>query len=331
MHKFFNRKIFSVYLKPLLIFCTAVCLAASSATCVFASGHWEERTVSETLDVVKCTMEIDMWHYSGGYWKAGMNGESFSESMELTDAELDGAFGIGDYISSNKYALFEIDIPDKYNKPGWDFAMNFSANFFDRFNTSTASARFSDGKILLYACPVLHFSTYCFDDFFSNLLVSIPLLDITYGQNLYAVWKGATEMGRGYGYFNEAKINSVMTSLIHPWMIKDYTGKFQNGYRINFDGKYDQSDAYSVGYGTFQKAGAVGLYLPYSFSVQLTAYKTESYWVEDPYVPPVSPPDNPYVPPEEPVNPETPSEPNPGDPTSPGAVSTDDWRIHRVS
>ena len=309
------RKIFCITIALILVIC--------SALPVYAGGHWE--TVPEHTEdffTPLKNLEMGMWHYSGGYWQAGI-GSTYN--FQISDAQLGMAMGIDDFVSANCMVdmAFTLgnEISDMFSQ-GYALSSvgvrHDTLHLADLVDESQGYMGYLDGNTFhLYFYPRLCYSSYTFDDFVSGLGVTIPLTSDEYGYNMYSIFSGSTELGQGNGYFLEDNPTSIKNKFIHPKMIKNYTGYFSDGYTINIKGAAYPSNGYRVGYGTFAAGGAVGLYFIYQFYLRFTFTIPQSrQWVETPDVP-----ETPYVP-------ETPGDS--GDEKSGSAEEAAEYKIHRL-
>lgn len=313
--------------KRMICIITVLILSLSSAVPAYAGGYWE--TVPESkvdLYTAPKYLEMGMWHYSGGYWKAGIGG---IYDFQISDAQLGEAMNIDDYINAN--CMVDIPIPltseiVKMMDEGYSYSIaigNETLKVGDLLDKSKGFYASPDGNIMhFYAYPKLCFSSYTYDDFISGLGVTIPLISEEYGYNNYAIFSGSSEQGPGIGAFFEKDPSMIISPNIHPQMIKSSAGYFSDGYKININGKSYQSSGYRVGYGTFAAGGAVGLYFIYQFYLHLTFTVPESTrWVETA--------DKPASPGTAPENPALPSSPE-DEKSSPASGKTAVFPIHRV-
>ena len=83
------KKATSVAVAAVLGFCSfPMCAAGASAEAGRVSGVWT----------------LDMWHYSGGYWKVGNKG---SEQIRIEDRDI---VSLDSYLQANQQAVFTVDV-----------------------------------------------------------------------------------------------------------------------------------------------------------------------------------------------------------------------------
>ncbi len=309
------KKIICMVLSLILVLC--------SAFPVFAGGYWEivpEHT--EDYFTPLKNLEMGMWHYSGGYWQAGVGG---IYDFQISDASLGMAMGIDDFISANCMVDMAFPLTKEISdaiSEGYALSSvgvrHDTLHLADLVDESQGYMGYLDSDTFhLYFYPRLCYSSYTFDDFVSGLGVTIPLISDEYGYNMYSIFSGSKGLGQGNGCFWDDDPFTIKSSFIHPEMIKNYTGYFSDGYTINIAGSTYPSSGYRIGYGTFAAGGAVGLYFIYQFYLRFTFTIPESrQWVET-----TDTPGLPYAP-------EAPGDPE--DEKSGSAGDAAEYMIHRL-
>ncbi|MDO5331509.1 MAG: hypothetical protein Q4E99_02410 [Bacillota bacterium] len=268
------------------------------------------------LGTVETECQQEMWHYSDGYWLLNAGTEN---EIKLTDKDLASAMGIIDYMKED-YVPLKIELPqnviDCINQ-GYYIAFDpvtSTQALSDLFDVSSFYGYIEGDYLYLYAHPKLNlFGSKTFDDFVTGLNVTLPLVDYTYGYNLYSIYKSSKLVGEAKGaYYTTEKSRTIMPPNIHPYMIKNNTGILSSTYQISINNaKAVYPSSHYVGWGTFKDGGAVGCRFIYPFGVSFTAYKTASDDDSDN--------DEPYIPPTPPEEKEDETE----------TVSSP-WRIHRT-
>ena len=78
----------------------------------------------------------------------------------------------------------------------------------------------------------------------------VPLVDYSYGRNIYIVYPLIGEAGRAYGFFSESDPYWISSPYIHPSQIKSSKGIFYPGTTINVDGLNKNAAFYTIGRGS---------------------------------------------------------------------------------
>ena len=204
---------------------------------------------------------LDMWHYSGSYWRIGNFGGS---SFTISDAELKLKGTLTDYLNSEKTEVFSFDVPT--GADSWKLSEN---GFFDPL--SVKELEFSEETLRFSAKPVFALTNWDMSKFVGGLNASIPLIDKAKGNNIYAIYGNGKNGTQGDGLFSASSPQSIFTPYIHPSQIKDSSGSFLPRHTIHLGYDDFASDGFSIGDRTFKNAGACGLH--FSFPVKVLFYQ----------------------------------------------------------
>lgn len=313
------------------IFCMALILILVylSSTSCFAA---RERQIEElSFSEGRISWSDEMWHYSGGYWLLG-----FEETgqVKITDAQIGSALGITEYLKQG-YVSMKAELPSDVKQALAEGAyINFDLYEFtegasESLDFSTTYGELDDNYIYVNVQPTLPlFGLKSFDDYVTNLSISLPLIDHNFGDNLYSIYKNGDYQGTAQGRFNANETRPTITSpWMHPYMIKNSSGILKTSYKFKLGtSSASYPSNHYVGWGTFKYGGAVGYKFVYSLGVIFTGYKIT--WVE-------VPDEEPYIPEDEPEPIEDPSDEGSDieDDNQTGATdpaAPDKWLIHRV-
>jgi len=247
------RKISCIFLAVLLIIS-----ASSSAFGV----TYKTETVNERLGKVKLQDEYDMWHYSNGTWKVGNAYSSFT----WTDAEIGGAMNIGRTLQAKTRVTYKWTLPEEWLAQTGDglklliSIAPISKSWSDWYNTASFTQNYSNGTVTYTFIPYYHISSLrSFDDYIAGLKVSMPLIDITWGNNLYSIFKNSSNLGRSEGRYWDNYPTGITSGYMHPQFIKNYTGVLKSGYTIDTESGSFSTAGLSVGTNTLVNGGALGL------------------------------------------------------------------------
>ena len=235
------------------------------------------------------TNAIELWHYSGGYWKyKGLIIDDKDLVRNIRDEEaLEKAI--------NEEIKFEYTIdPELYKKliEEGDIKIVCSTTLKDGVTMESKSIldlfyarpiiEVENGKIYFSAKPRFHFFTEdnaSFQKIIGDKLnVRIPIVDPEYGCNTYAIWKRteAVDWGGALGYFDK---NDILVKAppesgrIAPAQIKNASGHLIEGFTFKTGTITRKSEESSVGYGTFKNGGAVGIHFDYP--IKFTFYSAK--------------------------------------------------------
>lgn len=238
----------------------------------------EEESIPETLKIAEyyaLDNYIELWHYSGGYWGY--------KNIKIYDKNLDDTYNSAESFVDllNDYISFEIPIDDDlYNKllknedvkvvckttlPGKKIA----DLFYD-----IPQIEIKNRTIFFRAKPKFNFfrDISFYEIIGEKLNVDIPIVDPEYGCNKYAIWNRykKEDWGGAFGYFDKNDPFAYApadSGRISPAQIKNARGHLIDGFTFDTDGIKRVSNDSSVGYGTFNSGGAVGIcfYYPIKF------------------------------------------------------------------
>ncbi len=265
----------------------------------------ESPPVDEHFELIRgaelsTTTKLDLWHYSGGYWKVTNPG---SQAITVSDKTM--AQGMEQIIPANE-ANFTLNIPAVVKeqiaagkKVVPMIQSGSSAKLSEIFendrtfsinnSTLTFSAR---PKFNLIPTRELSFK----DPFKLGIPVTVPLIERKYGYNMYSVFGNGYKAVQVNGWVNRSDptdTSGMPRGWIHPGMITDTSGTIAGGKELVINSRYLPSDGFSVGEGTFSNAGALGLCFEYPVKFTFYVYNEDHV-------------------PAEPEEPDEPEEPAPG-------------------
>ncbi|MBR3718280.1 MAG: hypothetical protein IKN20_00255, partial [Firmicutes bacterium] len=224
------------------------------------------------------TWTLDLWHYSGGYWKVGNKG---SEKIRIDDDEIQA---LDQFLQANQQATFSVSISSdlaeliRSGERGKDWDVTFSgyggsdpAKIFVEPSPKEVTITAS-GKVEFSVTPVFHFTRRgeSLQDYVPGMTVTVPLVDRIYGYNIYSVFGNGQSAVQGLGYYNEDDPSDTGSNAIHPSFIAGKSGALQSGHAITLGTKIVDSAGYSIGSGTFAAAGACGLHFDFPVSLVFT-------------------------------------------------------------
>jgi len=218
---------------------------------------------------------IELWHYSGGYWEY--------KNIRIYDKDLNYDLYNSEKLvgSINEDVTFEANIDIELYKKLKAYEKIFivcsttlpGKKVTDLFS-GIPEIKLLDNKIIFKAKPKFHFinDISFYEIIGEKLNVDIPIVDPEYGCNKYAIWNRyrKEEWGGAFGYFdkNDPFAYAPADSFrISPAQIKNARGHLIDGFTFDTDGIKRVSNDSSVGYGTFNSGGAVGIcfYYPIKF------------------------------------------------------------------
>lgn len=266
--------------KKFLCFVLSLVLIFSSSVSCFA----EEELV--TVGSVDIAFIPEFWHYSGGYWKRDPDTET--EAI-YTDAQLGCAMNLLGELRDNYFKII-VDPPaealEAYKNGQYiTYSLRMTKRPIDNIiDTSSMYVYFEDDKLVVMVIPKLPLAgVKTFDDYIAGLNVTLPLIDYTYGNNLYSIFSGGKNLGvaRGGYYCTETKIQ-LLRPYVHPYYIKDSSGVLRYSYQIQLqNSKIFYPSSHYVGWGTFRDGGAVGFRFVHKFGLDFKAYKEKPTLAEN--------------------------------------------------
>jgi hypothetical protein len=210
---------------------------------------------------------IQMWRYSGGFWRATVDNSTVQFSAAQVQSNYDNLSAL-----VGKGVEMEFNIPNEVQtamSSGKNIGITVFSEKGDMFE-GTPQFRIEGGKLFFRADPKFHF-TFDFDytNFVPNLQTFIPFVDPDYGNNVYSVFRGSTNIGAVRGYFNPNNPTEIgPPGTIHPTQIIGVSGKLKPGFivRETFGSEYRSEDV-TIGLNTFSSGGAVGLHFIYPINI----------------------------------------------------------------
>ncbi|MBQ4410761.1 MAG: hypothetical protein II831_08600, partial [Firmicutes bacterium] len=264
--------------KHLLRRAVAVLTAASlAAGAVPAYASEAAAGTSETAGKVSGVWTLDLWHYSGGYWKVGNAG---NDKIRIDDKDVTS---LDSYLQASQQAVFSVSVPQEIaqlvseGERGKDWQVTF-ANYRWRdcsllfAESGPQNVALKNGKVEFTATPIFHFnnSSASLRDYVPGMAVTVPLVDKTWGYNIYSVFGNGRSAVQGLGYYNESDPSDTGSNAIHPSFIKGKNGALEAGHPITLGVDVVDSAGYSIGSGTFAAAGACGLHFEFPVSLVFT-------------------------------------------------------------
>lgn len=237
----------------------------------------------EVISTINRTEQIEMWHYSGGYW------ESKKYNTKITDAQLGKSpQKLAELLAQN--VKFEIPLPQKVKDAvaeGKKVTVGIEAGnglrAADIFDLGRERGyEIKDGVLYFSAFPKFNFvlneedgELLNYRRFVTGLAKAIPFVDPVYGTNTYSMFgKRDVNLNGGYtrNYINPTHLEEILyDGSIHPSQIIDTNGNLKEGFMVESafagnKGEYPSKDL-TVGKGTFNNAGAVGLIFVYPLKI----------------------------------------------------------------
>ena len=226
---------------------------------------------------VSGTWSLDLWHYSGGYWKVGNAG---NEKIRVEDRDIKA---LDAYLQANNRAVFRVSAPQEVldlvrdGRQGTDWQVEF-ANYRGRdcsmlfAEDSPQDLAATDGELEFSATPVFHFNDAgaSLRDYVPGMSVTVPLIDRKWGCNIYSIFGNGRSAVQGAGYYSEDDPSDTGSSAIHPSFIKGKDGALEAGHPITLGSQTVDSAGYTIGSGTFASAGACGLHFEFPVSLVFT-------------------------------------------------------------
>lgn len=238
---------------------------------------------------------LNLWHYSGGYWIVGNTEE---DKITIYDEEVEFLGGIESFLDSNMSADFTVSLPPaalSAAADGWEVRWQLrprSMPLDELFRLSTLSGGISEGELRFELEPKFNLvSDTNLNDIVSGISKPIPLIDYTFGSNLYSVFGNGLSAVQGRGWYDEDAPEFINSPYMHPRQIKDSSGALHPGFTVFVGGEAMDSEGLSVGSGTLSGGGACGL--EFVFPLEVVFYIETENEPEDPGE------DTPSEPPEE--------------------------------
>ena len=257
----------AIYPKRVLT-CVLAMLAVFALCPATAESYTYYETYEQQIGQIRGTYSLEMWHHSGGYW---MVGNGTNKRIKVTDHEIEKA-GITGYLNATQYAKWVMELPSAVKKAIAD-GRKVTVKLSDNPTLyKSAYCEIIGGKYLhVYAKPVFHVAkTATLNSFVKGIKVTIPLVNMTYGRNLYSIYSIGRLGARGVGLFCDASPGKVYEPYIHPSQITNSLGWLKSGIKIHVGGKTISSAGCTVGLLTLAHGGAVGL--EFDFPIKATFY-----------------------------------------------------------
>ncbi|MBO4819155.1 MAG: hypothetical protein J5528_03345 [Firmicutes bacterium] len=115
---------------------------------------------------------------------------------------------------------------------------------FDFFNYAYAGP--GTLAMELHISPVIS-SSETLNNYVQGLDTVIPLIDYSYGNNIYIVYPLVGESSFAQGFYSSSDPSWISSPLVHPSQIKDSSGHFRSGVTINVNGLNVSASLYTIG------------------------------------------------------------------------------------
>ena len=227
----------------------------------------------EYIGGVVAAFDTDYWHYSGGYWLDGHMKENAISDM--VDAFWRNPELYYDRPGMNIRAVGTL--PDKVKEhidAGGELVISVIPRRPDSINLVQRPAfEINGGKITISALPFFKTSFFTsYIEYVPALEKYIPIVSDRHGWNVYAIYKSGVHIG-ALGSSFAPNANAIeFTELL------DTSGRIQSEktfYVENAEtGAITKAEAYAItiGDGTFNSAGGVGMWFHYDFDVKFYRY-----------------------------------------------------------
>lgn len=248
-----------------------VILPIFSTVFIYGEQHQVSEVYIQGADV-NASFSLDMWHYSGGYWKVGNAG---SDKIVVEDPEMRRRAMQG--VLADQMAEFVVNLPAvildeiAQGKEITAKATTLHTPLSELFDTATFNLSMSGDKLYFSAKPWFNLmleKDLSFADYGLNLSAEVPLIDRAYGYNIYSLFGNGENGAQAAGRINRLAPDAIESGYVHPRMITGLGGALQSGHTIYIRGGAVGSEGYRVGDGTFAAGGAVGLCFLYPVKFQ---------------------------------------------------------------
>lgn len=253
--------------------------------------------------------KLDLWHYSGGYWKVTNPG---SEAIKIYD----DVMGAGDkLVIPSQKANFTLTLPAavqikiKEGKKVVPFIQSGTGvsieELFDKdtktFSMTSTTMTFS-AKPKFNLIPTKDVSLR--NTYGLNIPITVPFIESKYGYNMYSVFGNGYKAVQVNGWvdrYNKMSTANLPAGWIHPTMIADTSGTIRAAdssgkkNQLMINSKLMDAAGFTIGQGTFSNAGALGLCFEYP--VKFTFYVYNEDYIPEPEPEPEPEPD-PEIPPQ---------------------------------
>ena len=266
-------------INTILIFVSLILLC-----CIFLSADSEGATPVDffniPVDETKYTLlaktenvyNPEYWHYSGGYWM-----DSDSPATRIYDDQEDfwdkpQLYADRPDIQINATVPLPQPVKD-HIASGKKMLVALNPKLLDIFNVALYPTFHMDAENLyLSALPKFHVDNKnSYDTFIPALQKFIPIVKEGYGWNLYAIYQGSTELGKLESSFAPDPERIEFTDIL------DIAGRLKPGKVFQVQNTQTgvvttvRSEDATIGDGTFNGAGAVGM--QFTFPFELSFYK----------------------------------------------------------
>ncbi|WP_242866843.1 DUF5704 domain-containing protein, partial [Abyssisolibacter fermentans] len=227
---------------------------------------------------------LEMWHYSGGYWKGKIGGEN----IYLKDTEMEEKWADPEYLGQKlmeqgKELDFEIELPETMQdeldnlSDGEEIHVYISEtnlDINDIFQDEISpTCELKGDKIIIHAYPKLNCTDESYKDYVAGLNKNIPIIKENFGRNLYSMFNCENNAQLGAA----CSTQSDEEGKIPFWGIENARGHLKDGFKVDISKngitRRDSSDV-KIGIDTFRDAGAVGLL--FTYPMELKFYKKPS-------------------------------------------------------
>jgi hypothetical protein len=262
------------------------CLMLPSAPMGIAAAATNELEVHLTppvgvqLATVTESTSLDFWHYSGGYWMAGVPGGG---TVRVGDSDLRDPAALASALGF--ILMSKVPTPTEVKTAldaGDRVAVVLSAvggimNYIEVSNLPLVKV--VGDYVELSAAPKLNvhkINDVNYKKFGLSMTQKFPVVESGYGSNLYSIFlkSGGESLGWANAYYYHAQPGLLgPAGTIHPSQILNTSGDLTPGFMVRVHSVSDGSstDYHSadvrIGQGTFANGGALGMRFNYPFTL----------------------------------------------------------------
>lgn len=254
--------------------------AVASPVKIVETSATAKKPIAEAILELDKNAAIELWHYSGGYWKYN--------DLTIEDSQLNNNLIEADALAQalNKKVTFEFSISSaQYNdlinrdKLKAFVSTTLPNKIYSDLFAGEPSVELKDNKVYINVKPKFNFykgATY--EELTGkDLDVDIPIVHPDFGYNRYSIWgrSSSVNWGAATGYFDPENIDATApldSGKIAPSQIINDQGHLKNGFNVKTTSGDGETGTHpsansSVGAGTFKSGGAVSIYFWYPISI----------------------------------------------------------------
>ena len=259
----------------------AVAALAAVLMCLLpgsAHGYQYVESYLEDIAVVHQTFRLQLWHYSGGYWKGT---DLAGKDLQISDRLIDEA-GLSGRLTSSQYVNWTGALPSPVRQEILSGSTVEARVEGQNELYNGTLCRISGSTFTVYARPVFHVaSNATLSSFVSGIKVTIPLVSTPYGRNLYSLYSLRSRGVIGTGLFRESDPYYIMSPYLHPSQIANRFGTLRPGYTVLAGDAQVSSEGWSVGLMTLMRGGAVGLEFDFPMDIVFSAERLRTLWAQE--------------------------------------------------